>query len=208
MKILDSFVTWLAYAYIRFGIMRWWSGVHAWLWERNKQEPLARYAGLGELVSKIRTLKWTADTWRELWDSVSSIGHIQWRADHDPKGMIGDCDEFGRYSACVIRNELKNNPKWGTGDIDTTYLLTVMWKKTGGAEWESNRKGYGGHNVCLIKYTDGYWSYMDYGMPSSPQLSVAEVVKQVRDRYAQEYQPLGFAYADPDTLKLVDISME
>lgn len=208
MKIVDFFASWGAFLYIRLGIMRWWSIVHAWIWERNKQEKIQRFGSLGSLVVYIQELKWTADTWRELWDAISSIGHIQWRADHQPQRLIGDCDEFGRYSACVIRNELKDDPRWGGLGVKSTFLLTVMWKKIGGEEWAGNQKGYGGHNVCLIHYLDGSWSYMDYGWPSKRVESVADVVKQVRDRYAQEYEPLGFAWSDPETLKLKGISRE
>jgi hypothetical protein len=208
MNFIDKIAAQFAFYYIRLGIMRLWSNIYAWLWERKTQAPLQRFEGLGELVSFIRTLKWRMDTWRELWDSVSSIGAIMWRALNRPDKAIGDCDEFGRLSACVIRNELRDNRAWGGGDIDTAFLLTVMWKKTGGQEWTSNKKGYGGHNVCLIRYTDGYWSYMDYGMPSTPRLEIAEVVKDVRDRYAQVYQPLGYAFHDPETLQLVGISRE
>ena len=208
MKIIDFFARWGVYIYYRLGLMRLWSAIHAWIWERNKQEKLQRFDGIGSLVVYIRNLKWTADTWRELGDAISSIGHIQWRADHEPKKLIGDCDEFGRYSACVIENELTDNPYWGGGDLDGAFLLTVMWKKTGGEEWESNRKGYGGHNVCLIMYEDGTWAYMDYGMPSTRRVSIEEVVKDVRDRYAQVYEPLGWTVSDPWDLTMVAISRE
>ena len=83
-----------------------------------------------------------------------------------------------------------------------------MWNKTGGSEWEGNRNGLGGHNVCLIRYWDGTFAYMDYGMPSTPRATAQEVVEDVRKRYAQEYEPFGWAVADPTTLKVIHASLE
>ena len=208
MKIIDFFARWFAFLYIRLGIMRRWSLIYAWIWERNKQEKLQRFPDIIALAKYVRGLKWRMDSWRELWDAISSIGAIQWKADHVPGAFIGDCDEFGRYSACVIRNELKDDANWSQQDYDTTFLLTVMWKKTGGDEWDGNHRGYGGHNVCLIRYKDGTWAYMDYGLPIECGPEVKDVVKAVRDRYAQVYEPLGYAFSDPETLKLVGISRE
>lgn len=205
MKILDFFVRWAVFLYFRSGAARTWSNLYSAVWERKTRETLRRFTGLGELVSYIRGLKWTADTWRQLWDATSSIEAIQWRASYAPYKLIGDCDEFGRYSACVIRNEIRDNLKWGGGDLETTFLLSVMWRKTGESV---GVRGYGGHNVCLIRYRNGTWAYMDYGMPSRPRYEIRDVVRDVRDRYAQDCEPLGYAFSDPWTLGLVGISRE
>lgn len=204
--IIDTIASWVAYLYVRTGIMRVWSNFIAWLYERKTWAPLPRFASMTDLVKTIRTLKWRMDTWRGLFDWISSVGAIAWRMENDPKRAIGDCDEFGRLSACVIRNELANDGAWSMSGIHTTWLLTVMWKKTGGDEWESNRKGYGGHNVCLIQYSNGTWAYMDYDFPRARRNSIEEVVKDIRDRYAQEYLPLGWATSDPWTLKATQVS--
>lgn len=212
--IIDTLALWLAHIYIRFGIMRVWSKFISWLYERKTQEPLPSFASMSDLVKEIRTLKWRMDSWRGLFDWISSVGAIAWRMKNDPKKAIGDCDEFGRLSACVIRTELRRPDgyallgAWDQTGINTTWLLTVMWKKTGGEEWEGNRRGYGGHNVCLIQYLDGTWAYMDYDFPTTRRATVEEVVKDIRDRYAQEYLPLGWGMSEPWTLKAVRTSRE
>ena len=180
--------------------MRFWSNLYALIWQRKtRNTPLKRFESLSDLVSYIRTLKWRADSWRELWDATSSIGHIQWRADNEPEKFIGDCDEFGRYSAAVMRNELQNNTRSALG-IETTYLLTVMWKNKG-EPGSTDHAGYGGHNVNLIKFRDGTWAYMDYGWPSTRVDTIAEVVQKVRDAQANSWEPLIYAWHDPLTLK-------
>lgn len=185
--------------YFKLGIMPLWSRLHAWIWERKTQAPLRRYSSIPELVKAIQSLKWRADTWRELWDAVSSIGAIQWRMWYDPEKAIGDCDEFGRYSACVIRLEKALGSKWIDLDkIDTSFLLTVMWKE----------RSYSGHNVCLIRYTDGTWAYMDYGFPSHPRQEIKGVVREILHRYAPDGELVGYAFSDPDTLGLVGLSLE
>lgn len=193
------------------GFMRLWYKLYQFLWERSRRAPLRRFSSLKDLVVYVRGLKWRPDTWRELFDAVSHPDAVQWRANNDPKSFIGDCDEFAVYQAAVVNNEVGHGmvpiggviPPQGWENIWYARLLTVMWIKTGGSEWEGNRKGFGGHNVCLIRYTDGKWAYMDYGYPSEPRATVQEVVNDVRVTYAQEFHPLGFAVADPVTLRVI-----
>jgi hypothetical protein len=189
--------------FLKSGIARFWYKLYQFLWERNKLAELKRFPDIEDLVNYVRGLKWRADTWRELGDAVSSAEAVQWRANNDPRALIGDCDEFGVYIAAVFNNELAKVSNW-SGDIgfERGDLLTVMWYKTGGKEWEGNRNGFGGHNVCLISYKDGGYSYMDYGWPSIKRATIQEVVEDVRLRYAQVYQPIGWAVSDPVTLKV------
>lgn len=188
---------------LRSGVARLWYKGYQWLWERNKRAPLKRFPDMQDLVDYVKTLKWRADTWRELADAISSPEAVQWRADNEPRRLIGDCDEFGVYEAAVIQNETARDSAWSADlGIVSACLLTVMWYKTGGLEWEGNRNGLGGHNVCLIMHNGG-WSYMDYGWPSKKRKTIQEVVEDVRLRYAQEYEPLGWAVSDPNTLRVL-----
>ena len=187
------------YVYFKLDLMRFWSRLHAWLFERKTQEPLKRFEDLGKLVAYVKTLKWRPDTWRDLWDATSSIGAIQWRATYEPHKLIGDCDEFGRYSACVIRQELDNGG-WAGFGIKESYLLTIMWKNI----TEST-----GHNVCLIEYWDGTFAYMDYGMPSVKRPTIEDVVADVRHRYNNsEFVGLAWAVSNPETLHCLGVALE
>lgn len=202
-KFFLKVASWTVIFFLKSGIARLWYKLYQFLWERNKRERLQRFPDIQDLVDYVRTLKWRADTWRELGDAISSAEAVQWRADHDPKRFIGDCDEFGVYQAAVLNNELVADQNWSSDlGIYRGDLLTVMWYKTGGKEWEGNRNGFGGHNVCLLTYDDGTYSYMDYGWPSVRRETIQEVVEDVRLRYAQVFQPIGWAVSDPVTLKV------
>lgn len=192
--------------YFGFGIARLWYLTYQAIWEpKSKRAPLKRFYSIEDLARYVSELKWRPDTWRELWDAVSAPTAVQWRDYNDPESFIGDCDEFAVYIAAVLSSERHEPPFHG---IRSARLLTVMWNKTGGSEWEGNRNGLGGHNVCLIRYWDGTFAYMDYGMPSTPRATAQEVVDDVRKRYAQEYEPFGWAVADPTTLKVLYASLE
>lgn len=199
--------------YFKTSIARvWWLAYQA-LWERKAREvKLQRFADFNQFVNYVRNLKWRADSWRELFDATSSVKMVQWLADNDPRRLIGDCDEFGHYEAAIIQNELLDDPHWGIKELSTTKgmsivstaMLSVMWDKLGGETWEGNNLGPGGHNVCLLKFSDGTYSYMDYSWPSTRVATIGEVAEQVRRRYAQEYTKLGWAAHEPVTLKLLD----
>lgn len=196
---------WAVFLYMRLGIAQFWYKLYQLLWERaSKKRPLRRFDDLGTLVRYMRDMKWRADTWRQLFDAVSSPQAVQYLADTEPGHFIGDCDEFGVYQAAVINNELIDNPRWSGLSLMHCKLLTVMWYKVGGEEWEGNRKGFGGHNVCLLRYVDGTFAYMDYGWPSTRRDTIQEVVEDVRKRYAQAYLPLGWATSDPLSLRVVE----
>lgn len=195
-KLFLRISTFVVLFFLKSGIARLWYKTYQFLWERNKRTSIRRFSDMKDLVNYVRTLKWTADTWRQLGDAISSAEAVQWRADNDPKRLIGDCDEFGVYQAAVINNELVSDPNWNSDlEIQRAWLLTVMWHKTG--EW-----AFGGHNVCLIKYKDGGYSYMDYGWPSMKRRTIQEVVEDVRSRYANTTQPIGWAVSDPVSLKV------
>lgn len=203
-KFFLNIASYTVYFFLKSGAARLWYKLYQFLWERNKKEPLAHYANLDELAACVRTLKWRADTWREIGDAIGSAETVQYRINHDPRRFIGDCDEFGVYEAAIVNKELSDDPNWSQ-DLELLRgdLLTVMWYKTREFRWEKN--GFGGHNVCLLSHTDGTFSYMDYGWPSERRQTIQEVVEDVRVRYAQFYKPVGWAVSDPVTLKVKQI---
>jgi len=188
---------WSAFLFLRSGLARFWYKLYQFIWERNKRTPIRRFTTLPDMVKYMRDMKWRADTWRELGDAISSPEAVQYRADNNPEHFIGDCDEFGIYQAAIINNELADDPNWSNLGILNAKLLSVMWYKTG------DHKGFGGHNVCLIAYTDGTYSYMDYGWPQARRETVQEIANDVRLRYATPCQSLGCAVSDPRSLKVL-----
>jgi hypothetical protein len=340
-RLSTRIVGWGVYLYLASGLARLWFKIYQWLWERNKLVKIQRFKDLEALILLVKTLKWRADSWRELGDAISSPEAIQWQIENSPKKFIGDClpentrvelwgvgfvelnkltagdiilghnnwtrviavvnkgkclvdklklsngselvctpchilidrnlcpkqartfsvgdslltnndylnknkgyettiieyqkayaevncydisvegslfwlpdqkiivhncDEFAVYQAAVINNELIDNRDWTLPQVKHAQVLSVMWRKTGGQEWKGNSKGFGGHNVCLNSYSDGTYSYQDYQHPSERRGTIQEVVNDVRLKYAQVFEPLGWVVQDPVTLKVVKIS--
>jgi hypothetical protein len=120
---------------------------------------------------------WRLDGLKELWDASNSAGYVQYLANTDPERKIGDCDEFAIYESTVLA-EQKLIP------LEDTFILNVYWYRYAGFVSQTSKLGFSGHNVCLIKRTDGTWSYMDYNYPSIPRTTVREVVGDILTRYA------------------------
>jgi hypothetical protein len=184
--------------YFRLHLYRAISKFYQFFFERRR-ETLYQYRDLAELVSTMRTLKWRADTWRQLWDTISHPEHVQWLANNDPGRFIGDCDDHASYEAQVFTEQFQGS-RWQNLTVFGAEILTVMWRG----------EKYGGHNVCLIKLLDGeskpFYCYMDYGWPSKIRSTVQEVVKDVMDKYAPTAVSLGWARNETPTLKPLEVS--
>lgn len=76
--------------YFRLHLYRAISKFYQFFFERRR-ESLYQYQDLAELVKTVRTFKWRADTWRQLWDTISHPEHVQWLANNDPRRFVGDC---------------------------------------------------------------------------------------------------------------------
>lgn len=174
---------------IRFN--SWWSKLVSAIWEQDR-DPFKKFNSVEEFIFYIKKLKWRPDAWKQLWDATSNPNHVQWLANNDPRRLIGDCDDFAIYEANIWKQQLlhKETP-WGVIDAE---MLSVMW-------WVSPAKlfngetvfGFSGHNVCLLKHTDGKFSYMDYGFPSQKLDSVQAIVDLVRKTYAPGSLGCGWA---------------
>lgn len=190
--------------------IRWysfWSKLYRFIYERDYENvPLTRYSSMRELVSAVRQMQWTADTWKELYDAISSPQKVEYILQHgrqyDGKKLVGDCDEFAIYEANVIAASIKDW-KWIDG-WDNPRLMSICWV----SETDARNVGFGGHNVCLLRkvggFDDGKWCYMDYGYPSKPRDTIREVVTDIIYRYAG-YQAvcIGWSIHTPD-LKFVE----
>lgn len=190
-------------------IYRYWSRLYRLIWEyKYRNVELWSYKTFMDLVVTMRTCKWAKDGWHQLWDAFSYPGKVQHIINTVPEAdrFIGDCDEFAIYLANVITQNFKDyyGAGWGLDQgrfpmgyngllAEDAKVLTVMYVREDGS--------YGGHNVCLIYWRDGKYSYMDYDLPNTPESDIVSVVRQVMDKYAPKGTCIGWATHSPE-LKL------
>jgi hypothetical protein len=106
--------------------------------------------------------------------------------------IVHNCDEFAIYESNVLYNELYNlNKNFINEGMVGAEVLTVCWRKSDDNKFE-------GHNVCLIKYDDGKFTYMDYGFPSKKVDSIDEIVNLVINKYTSDYHILGWCRMSHD----------
>lgn len=183
--------------FYRLRIAQAWSRLYQLFFERAaRKHPLRLYSGLDELVYVIHNLKWKADSVRELGDAYRSPEAIQYLIDQKLDAEIGDCDEFAHYAAAVVGSQAAI---WTPGSNMPTgaEILSILWH---------DDRGYGGHNVALIKRFSGRFSWMDYGQPSYPVLLIAEVVKQVMSNYAPKGRLMLTIRSEPWTLRPIEVT--
>lgn len=155
--------------------------IKSWLYRaiferRYRNIQLSTYQRYEDLVDVIRTLQWTADGPKELWDAISSPEKVEYVARYSEDKRAGDCDEFAIYIVATLNRSLAEGKFVGDPTLQGARFMTVTWMDKDGK--------YGGHNVALLIRDQGMYSYMDYGMPSTPRHGVKEVVQDVMDRYA------------------------
>jgi hypothetical protein len=177
--------------YIRSRYYRNWSKLYQWLYERKyANTPIATYATLAALHDVINTCTWVQDGLKELGDAFSTAGYIQNVINQGGARKIGDCDEFAMYNSTAIADSIKAGV-WKDRAIKDTQIMTLCWKdaKTG---------GWNGHNVCVILWADGKFSYVDYNSPSNEAASIHDVALQVVSDYGGDMAIglLGWAVYD------------
>jgi hypothetical protein len=117
---------------IKLNLYLLWSRLHQKLFQK-KRLAIPKHASLKELEQTLSTSKWTADTWKELWDVVNHPEHAYWKLKN--QGTLGDCDDHAVLAAEVIDRDL-----W-PGDPNA-LVLSVQWL---------NKEGkFKGHNVCVF----------------------------------------------------------
>ena len=164
--------------YFKLHICQFWSGLYRFIWERKfLKVQLRTYSDLQTLGDYLRNNagKWTADSWKQLWDAVSYPQKAQEAFDGNLKADSGlDCDEFAIYSVAVLEKSLAQGTlHWRV--VADPRLLTVMWQG----------KKAGGHNVCLVLLPEkNLYAFMDYGVPRGEARTPAEVARNVVDIYA------------------------
>ena len=172
-----GFLRALTWCIFRLGVYGTWSKAYQAIWERQR-EPLKQFSSMGDFVAYIRTFKWRPDSWRQLWDAYSNPYHVQWVANNDPLRLVGDCEDFSIYEVTVLATQ-----PWLLRGATDVGILTVTWFYPNP---EPGQVSTAGHNVCLIQYDDGCFSWMDYNYPHVRSKSVQEVVAHVLSQYAPE----------------------
>lgn len=181
--------------YFRLGLMRIWSEYYRK--EKNKERvPVRGYSSYSDLAATMKKQVWVADGASELWDAVAHPEHVQWKIDNNIR-EIGDCDEFAVYECAAISASSFNL-------LDAPLMMSITWAVE--FSYKVDRRVYG-HNVCLLKFADGKYRYMDYGEPVGP----FDTLEEVRDAVIARYNltpavSLGYAIHGPYTLELVTAS--
>jgi hypothetical protein len=184
--ILVFFGRLFSFSYMGSGLYKRWSYVYRWLYERKyKDVQLATFDTLPRLATWVNRQKWKADSWKEMWDAISTPQKVQAIGqDKDGDHFIGDCDEFAIYSVAAIQGSLAAGLMKGE-NIAAAYILSVTWFNPTKMK---TLFGFGGHNVCLIEFSDmgPKYAYMDYYLPSKRAGSIADIAEVVRQRYSGE----------------------
>lgn len=187
------------FLWFKIGGYKYWTNLYR-LFNEKEKTPLHQYSTILELAEVIKTCKWRADTWRQWFDTVEHPEHTQWVIDNDPRRAIGDCDSFGAYEAEVINSQFTG----GSSPIKFAQLLSILWFTPKQEDGTGNR--YEGHNICLIGYIDGTFTYMDYDFPRiMRKKSIQEVVDVVRSIYAPNSIPTGWCRQDTN-LSTVEVA--
>ncbi len=171
-----------------------WSTLYRVLFENQfRTQKIQTYENLSDLQKRLSKLKWTNDSWLQMFDAVSYPGKVEQILSGDiaqPKHGT-DCDEFAVYLTAAIERSLteplcrlqENSP-----GLEKAEVMSVMWVGKDGL--------YSGHNVCLLTYSTpngNTYAYMDYFLPSAPQFSVEAVADQVMRMYASDADCIGWA---------------
>jgi hypothetical protein len=177
-----------------------WSRVYRWLYEREVMSTTAlktfeTVRELGQYLNARKEL-WKADSWKQLFDAISSPEYAQqcFEGLVEPRSGL-DCDEYAVFAANALKKSLLLGRMALTEEVSAPQMLSVMWR---------DGDGLNGHNVCLARIK-GSWVYMDYGAPRGHSYDIRGVALAVLKEYAKpDAELLAHARMAPD-LKLLEI---
>lgn len=164
-------------------------------WDKIVQE-LPRFYHVEDLALTLIHMQYRYDGLSELGDAASSAKAVWGRYKNRMK--VGDCEDFGNFIACVIRNSIAagywTDPVWSDA-----MLMLVTWMTAEGK--------IEGHGVALLigaQLGKPVFAYQDYGQPSIKSGDIETVVKNIQLVYgAAGYTSLGWALFQSDSLKLM-----
>jgi hypothetical protein len=166
------------YVYLSGGIYRLWSNIHRFLFDRKwKNVPLPTFGSIPEVVERMREFDWKRDGMSELFDAVCTPQKVEAVGFDGSSPHGNDCDEEAIWLTNVIHKSL---PFKMISEITEAGLIGVEFFTV---TWYERQGRFGGHNVCLLRYVDGF-KFMDYSYPSRLCKSIDEVADLVIKTYA------------------------
>lgn len=187
-----------SFLYTRLGLYKAWSLLYRAVWERKfKGVKISTFASMELLVKFVGGGgRWRGDSWKALWDAISSPQRVQQifsGVEPQPETDL-DCDDYMSFTAAAIEKSLAMGVMVEPHLLNV-WCLTVMWMKG----WKAT-----GHNVVLLEYYSPeedavMYAYMDYAGPSVKKKTKQEVVDLVIQKYGgKDSVGLSWCRARPD----------
>ena len=154
-------------AFHKIGYLWWsyWSRAYRVLYHTkyNKVE-LAKNLPLTEVEESLKKLRWSPDTWKELWDACGSPNRVQNELNELAAGkrwpyLQMDCDDFSVWAANVI---------------DKNFYARIYT-----FSWLSKDDEIQGHAMCLCRNSDGRIFHMGNWGTSAPYSNLKEVCESI-----------------------------
>jgi hypothetical protein len=166
----------LSKKFLVFGFLWWksWSyGYRKLYHEMYKNLQIDKGLTLTGIQSRIDTLHWTPDGFKELWDACGSPKRVQYILDQialgkpQPMGAL-DCDDFSIWAAHAIDRNFY--PR----------ILCFAWV-------EKETCSIKGHTVCLLRQEDGRVFHIGNWGTSTPFKNLREVcLNMMNKKHAEE----------------------
>lgn len=187
-----------SFLYMRLSVYKYWSYLYRAVWERKFRDvKISTFATIALLVKFVGGGgRWRKDSWRALWDAVSSPQRVQQifaGVEPQPETDL-DCDDYMSFTAAAIDKSLAAG-LLAAEHLLNVWCLTVMWMEG----WKAT-----GHNVVLLEYYSPeedcvMYSYMDYSGPSVKRKTKQEIVDLVILKYGgREAVGISWCRAKPD----------
>lgn len=146
----------------------WWSKVYRLIWQlKYVSTTLQRDLPLTEVERKLALLRWSPDTWKELWDACGSPQRVQYELNELEAGKPWphtqmDCDDFAIWAA------------WA---IDRNFYSRIYT-----FSWLSKDNKIQGHAMCLCRNDDGKIFHMGNWGTSRPYNNLREACQDILDK--------------------------
>lgn len=142
-----------------------WSKVYRLIYHsKYRKVVLEKNMSLGEVEDGLKRLRWSPDSWKELWDACGSPKRVQHELDEMASGkpwphIQMDCDDFAIWAANVIKS--------------TFYprVFTFSWIAKDGS--------MKGHAMCLLRQKDGRIFHVGNWKTSSPYNNLREACEHI-----------------------------
>lgn len=151
----------------KIGYLWWsyWSKVYRGLYHfKYSKVAMSKNLALTEVEASLKKLRWSPDTWKELWDACGSPQRVQ----HELNELAGgkpwpyaqmDCDDFA---------------VWAANAIDKNFYARIYT-----FSWIAADDKVQGHAMCLCRNSDGRIFHMGNWGTSAPYNNLKEVCESI-----------------------------